>query len=421
MFNKQNYSFDNTSQQWYAEPTKSETIAQKATPPKGGILTPDLEHRKRFLVNIFYVAVIIALVFLCFRYLLNLIWPFIIAFLFAWILRAPIRWLTAKCHIKYSISVTICLAIFFILLAGLVAALGVRLVTSLMDFVARLPSVYTNDIEPALAVLATQIEGLSEHLSPSAYEIVTDLISNLAASISQAVSSLSMKAVGWVSGLAAKLPKSLLSALICIIATIFMTADFSRLTSFVMRQIPQRPRHVIQKTKETFVVVIFKYARSYGIIMCITFAEILIGLLLIRQKNAALIAVLVAVFDIFPIVGAGLILVPWAIITMLGGALAKGLGLLALWIVVMVVRQYMEPRVVGHQVGLHPVLTLMAMFVGSKLFGGLGLLGLPIACAIIKSLDDTGVVHLIKKEEDVPVPPMEPATVPQKEESGAEN
>lgn len=359
--------------------------------------------------------------FLCFKYLLNLIWPFIIAFIFAWILRAPIRWLTAKCHVKYSISVTLCLSVFFIIVAGLVTALSARVVTGVMDFVAQLPAVYSNDIEPALAVLATKIEGLSEHLSPTAYGMVTDVLSNLAASISQAVSSLSMKAVGWVSGFAAKLPSTLLSALICIIATIFMTADFSRLTAFVMRQIPQRPRHVVQKAKETFVVVIFKYARSYGIIMCITFAEILIGLLLLRQKNAVLIAVLVAVFDIFPIVGAGLILAPWAVITMLGGSIAKGLGLVALWIVVMVMRQYMEPRVVGHQVGLHPVLTLMAMFVGSKLFGGLGLLGLPIACAILKSLDDTGVVHLIKKEDEVPVPPIEPSEAPKKEDSGAEN
>ena len=373
---------------------------------------PDLERRKRFLLNIIYVAAIIALVFLCFRYILNLIWPFLIAFLFAWLLRTPIRWLTAKCHIKYSISVTICLVVFFILVASLVTALGARIIASITDFVSRLPGMYTNAVEPALAALVTKVEGLSDRLSPSAYAMVSDVFANLAASISQTASSLSMKAVGWVSGLATKLPKTLISALICIIATVFMTADFSRLTNFVMRQIPQRPRHVIQKTKETFVVVIFKYARSYGIIMCVTFAEILIGLLLIRQNGAVIIAVLVAVFDIFPIVGAGLILAPWAFITMLGGSLAKGLGLLALWIVVMVVRQYMEPRVVGHQVGLHPVLTLMAMFVGSRLFGGLGLLGLPIACAIIKSLDDTGVIHLIKKEEDVPVPLRDPAESP---------
>ena len=381
--------------------------------PKGGIVTPSIERRKNFIVNAAYIAIIIGLVFLIFKYLLGLLWPFIIATIFAWLLRSPIRWLTAKCHIKYSISVTLCLAIFFILVAGMAAGILARVVTTASDLVGAIPTLYTAQIEPALASLADEIESLSSYLSPTAYDLLTDVLSNMAAALSQAVSSFSMKAVTWVSGLAAKLPSMLLSGLICIIATIFMTADFSRLTAFVMRQIPAGPRHVVQKAKETFVVVIFKYARSYGIIMCITFAEVLAGLLIVRQNYAVFIALLIAVFDIFPIVGAGLILAPWSVITMLTGHLGKGLGLLALWIVVMVVRQFMEPRVVGHQVGLHPVLTLMAMFVGSKLFGGLGLLGLPIACAIIKSLDDTGVIHLIRKEDG---PAAVPADGPPPEE-----
>ena len=65
---------------------------------------PDLERRKRFITNAAYIAVWICIVFLVFRYLLNLIWPFFVAFLFSWLLRPVVRWLTAKCHIKYSIS-----------------------------------------------------------------------------------------------------------------------------------------------------------------------------------------------------------------------------------------------------------------------------------------------------------------------------
>lgn len=380
----------------------------------GGIYTPSIEKRRSFIINTVYVAILVGLVFLVFKYLLGLLWPFILAALFAWILRAPIRWLTAKCHVKYTISVTICLAVFFVIVATLAGLITAKLVTSASDLVGAIPSFYTNQVEPALASLAGEIEDFANHLSPEAYDFITDALMNIATSLSQGVSTFSMKAVGWVSSFATKLPSMLLSGLICIIATIFMTADFSRLTSFVMRQIPEQPRHLLLKAKETFVVVIGKYIRSYGIIMCVTFAEVLTGLLLIRQPNAVLIAALIAIFDIFPIVGAGLILLPWALISLLGGAIGKGLGLLALWIVVMVVRQILEPRVVGHQVGLHPVVTLMAMFVGSKLFGGLGLLGLPIACAIIKSLDDTGVIHFIRKEE----PAAKTASNEESEDSG---
>ena len=127
----------------------------------------------------------------------------------------------------------------------------------------------------------------------------------------------------------------------------------------------------------------------------------LAGLWLLRQPRALLLAFLIALFDLFPVVGAGLILLPWAVVTLVGGAFAKGLGLLALWIIVIVLRQIIEPRIVGRSVGLHPLVTLMSMFVGAKLFGGIGLFGLPISCAIVKSLDDGGIIHILKREEPV--------------------
>ena len=213
-----------------------------------------------------------------------------------------------------------------------------------------------------------------------------------------------MKAVSALTGWVTKVPRRLLNTLICVIATVFMTASFPRITSFLMRQLPRRRQLFMRETADSLKSVILEYGKSYGIIMGITFAEIFVGLLFIGQKNALLIAVAIAAFDIFPIVGAGMILLPWAVVTMFTGAVAKGVGLLALYIIVVVVRQIIEPKIVGRHVGLHPLVTLMAMFVGTKLFGGIGLFGLPIACAIIKSLNDGGIIHLIKKEQ-LPEPP----------------
>lgn len=292
-----------------------------------------------------------------------------------------------------------CLTVFFCLVGGVTIALSVRAVTAVSGLVAGLPDLYTNIVEPALTGVTEWVESLSDRLHPSSYNLVTDVLSNAENSLRQGIMDLSIKGVSLISGFVARIPSLLVSSLICVIATVFMTVDFSRFTAFVMRQFPERPRHILHEAQEAFVVVILKYGKSYGIIMGITFLEISAGLLILRQNYALLLAALIAAFDIFPIVGAGLILVPWAMIAILGGATARGVGLLALWAVVMVVRQIIEPRIVGHQVGLHPLCTLIAMFVGSKLFGALGLLGLPVTCAILKSLDDAGVIHLVKKEE----------------------
>jgi sporulation integral membrane protein YtvI len=338
-------------------------------------------------------------VFLVFRYLLGIVWPFFVAFLFAWILVPSIRWLTAKCHVKYNLSVALCLMVFFALLAGLTVLLTARIATGVGQLIEWLPGLYTDYVEPALGNLTTGLEGLANNIGPEVYELIRDAAPNVMSSIGSAVTDMSVKAVSLLSGWAGKLPSMLMSAVICIIATVFMTADFSRITSFAMRQMPGRTRYVVQAAKVRFVEVIKQYIKSYGIIMGITFLEIFVGLVILRQKNALFIAALIAVFDIFPIVGAGMILVPWSAVTLLNGSIAKGVGLLALWIIEVVVRQIIEPRVVGHQVGLHPLVTLAAMFIGSKLFGAVGLLGLPITCAIVQSLDEAGIIHILRRED----------------------
>lgn len=364
----------------------------------------ETNKRKRVITNIIYWALIIAVIYVVFKYLIGLIWPFFLAFIFSWVLRPMIRFMTGKWRMRHNLAAAICLLLFFLIAGGIVAAITVKLVSLATDAVAAIPSLYTGTIEPSLEKSIDWIEQLATRFkNPAIAATVEDALPNIVSSISSAVTGFSVKAVSAVSGWVAKLPSRLLSTLICVIATVFLTMDFPSVTAFVLRQVPDKTKHIVTETAQSLKEVVLQFGKGYLIIMGITFAEILAGLLIIRQENAGLIALLIAVFDIFPVVGAGLILLPWAVITLIGGAYAKGAGLLALWIIVIVVRQIIEPRIVGHSVGLHPLVTLMSVFIGTKLFGGVGLFGLPITCAIIKSLDDGGIIHLLKKE-DAPEP-----------------
>lgn len=369
----------------------------------------DLDRRRRFIVNTVYWALVVGIVFLVTKYLLGLIWPFFLAFIFAWCLTPIVRWLTVKCHIRHGIAAAICLLLFFGIVGGLLLALVFNVVSWAQTLVTWLPSFYSDTVEPMLRDATAWVEDFVARLDPEAADVVTATFSDIISSAGTAVSSFSVRAVAAVTGWVAKVPGKLLSTLICIIATVFMTVDFHRMTAFLLRQLGQRTRLVVVKAKETFLSVLSKYGKSYGIIMAITFVELSIGLLILRQEKALLLALIIAVFDILPVIGAGLFLIPWALASLLSGSMAKGLGLLALYIVITVIRQFVEPRVVGHQVGLHPLVTLIAMLVGTKLFGGIGLLGLPIACAIMKSLDDTGVIHILRREGDEQVLPVSAA------------
>lgn len=192
----------------------------------------------------------------------------------------------------------------------------------------------------------------------------------------------------------------LLNSLICLIATVFIAIDFDAISAFLGRNLPAKPLKMVIEIKDSFIGIVWEFVRSYFYIFLITAAEITVGLLIVGQKNALLIGVLIAVFDAFPIVGSGMVLLPWSAWTLFAGNTGKGIGLFVLYLVVVIARQIIEPKLVGKHVGLRPIVTLVCMFVGTKLFGALGLFGLPIMAAIITDMNNEGVINFFKTGEN---------------------
>ena len=141
---------------------------------------------------------------------------------------------------------------------------------------------------------------------------------------------------------------------------------------------------------------LLQYARSYGIILLINFVELSLGFLVIGINNAIVMAACIALFDILPIVGCGTILLPWVAIDLIGGRTTRGISLLVLYIIIFVVRNATEPKIVGNRVGMHPLLTLVSMILGVYLFGAIGLFALPVALVIMIKLNEDGVISLYK-------------------------
>ena len=137
---------------------------------------------------------------------------------------------------------------------------------------------------------------------------------------------------------------------------------------------------------------------AYMLIMTITFGELLLGLLFLRVDYAVLIALVVAVLDILPIIGTGTILIPWGIIEIIKANYALGAGILVLCAVISVVREVIEPRIVGSRLGLSPLLSLVLMYAGLKLFGVLGMFVVPLTMIYLKFLNDTDRIALWRSD-----------------------
>ena len=178
----------------------------------------------------------------------------------------------------------------------------------------------------------------------------------------------------------------MIELLFAVISSFFFIIDYEGICEYAKKRLPKKAVGVMADMRDKFFVIALRYIRSYTIIMIITFGELLLGFIIIGAKNAAVYALLIAIFDVLPVVGTGAVMIPWAIFELLRGNVGYGMGLLIIWGAVTVVRNVIEPKIVGKQVGLHPLVALIAMFVGTKLFGFVGLILLPLSLSIVLSV-----------------------------------
>ena len=306
----------------------------------------------------------------------------------AWLLRPLGRLYRQRAPKLASALIVVTVLLFYLLLGVLAMLLLVDLLTGLAQYLGKLPELYTQTIEPGLRNLYANAQDLAARFDPSVADVVNMVLPQVISSVGGAVTNFSVTAVGKLTGLVTALPSVLISALIAVIASFFTAVSYDSMKAFLQRNLPAKFTETAGYAIRSFRNIIRQYGKSYLLVMLITFGELTLGLLIIGVRRAILLAALIAIFDIFPVVGAGAILLPWAVISLIQGKTLQALGLLILYVVILVVRQFLEPKVVGKQVGLPPLVTLACMFVGTSLFGAWGLFGLPIGAAILVNLNN---------------------------------
>ena len=155
---------------------------------------------------------------------------------------------------------------------------------------------------------------------------------------------------------------------------------------FLETHLPPRIAVNLPKWRARAKAVSFRYLRAYLLILLTTFAELFVGFLILRVRYAFLLSLLIAVVDIFPVLGVGTVLIPWAVVLLIRKNFYLGFGLLILYGVVTVLRQIIEPRLVGKSLGLHPLAALIASYAGWRWFGFLGMALGPVAAMAVKAL-----------------------------------
>ena len=208
---------------------------------------------------------------------------------------------------------------------------------------------------------------------------------------------LSQWALDTVGRLAGKSPDLLLFVVTAGIGSYFCSASFPRVAAFLLAQVPPRLMERLEGMGEELKGSLGGWLRAQLLLMGITFFELLAAFMLLKIPSPAAAASLTALVDALPLFGSGVILAPWAVYCLLLGQSAKGLGLLISWGVVSLVRSCIEAKLLGDQIGLHPLASLMAMYVGWRVWSVWGMLLFPMLLVTARQLNDRGVVRLWRR------------------------
>jgi sporulation integral membrane protein YtvI len=356
----------------------------------------NLNKRFAFIINFLYFGLIFLIAYAALKYGLPMVMPFALGFALAYLLQKPALWLSSHLPVSRKTAALFTVLLFYCTAGLLITLASFRLVAVCKGLVLRIPELYELHIAPAIANLFAFVETHIQSLDPELETSLSDLFSQTLNSLGEAVSGLSVSAMGAISGSAASLPSFFIKIILLIISSLFIAADYEELTGFCMRQLGDRSKQLLMQIKEYVIGTLFVCIRSYAIIMSITFAELSVGFAFIGISNSVLIAFLIAIFDVLPVLGTGGIMLPWVVISAVQGNLGRALSLLVLYLAVTVIRNIIEPKIVGSQIGLHPVVTLVSMFVGVQMFGVLGLFGFPIGLSLLRHLNETGAIHILK-------------------------
>lgn len=350
----------------------------------------NIKKQKVFLIKFLYFILILGIIFFVVKYALPVLFPFLLAFSISLILKRPTDFISKYLRINRKLVGVALLLLLYGSISFILIFFGTKLFRYIGELFQKLPEIYSTNIEPAINIIIYKIQDIIPEIST-----ILDL-NSISKYIFNIINSISLSAVNLIASIATKIPSFLIKFIFSIIASFLFTLDYYKVTSFIMRQFSPRIQGIIISVKKNIFETIFKFIKAYSILMIVTFIELVIGLGLFNIPNFITLATIFALLDVIPAIGVGGMLIPWAIIEFIKSNYDLGIGLLIIYGIIIILRYILEPKIIGKQIGLNPIITLISMFLGAEILGFSGIFIFPIIATILKYLNDSGTVKLFK-------------------------
>ncbi len=354
------------------------------------MLRPEIDKYLHILLRVLAYATIALIGYFSLRLLFIYFTPFIVALVLSFLIE-PLVKLFQKFKLTRGISVLLSIILFLGVFITFSIFAITRIVYEFVKLYDRLPNYY-DWVYKRLTEIVQWATDLYLQLTPEALNIIQNVLKTIFEKVTGFLSHTTTILIDTLTSL----PSAMIFLIITLIATFFLTKDKYIIRDFIFRQLPTSWDAKLTSLKTDLFGALIGFLKAQSIILSVTFLESFIGLTVIGVDYAFTLAVIIALFDILPVLGTGGIYVPWAIVNFLMGNYKLGIALLVLYGIITVVRYMIEPKVVGQQLGIHPVVTLMSMFAGLKLIGAAGLILGPTVVVTVKACQHAGILPKFK-------------------------
>lgn len=342
------------------------------------------QQAHKLLHILFWALVIGGGTYLLFRVLLPLLLPFVLAWLFAWAVQPLILPLHRRTRLPRKLLAILLETVFLSLLFGLAFLLGSRLLYEARTFLSALSadeSGLSDTLAALLLRLRERIPFLAWLPTPDP-DAITDYLASLLRELSLGLSTLLPKGITFLTH---TLPRAIFFLIVLLLSSFYLSAEFQECNRMLISKLPKRAQAVLCDLKKQVRAYGLCYLRAYSLLLLLTFAELSLGFLILGVRYAFTLALVISLLDFLPVLGVGTVLLPWSAGLLLLGDYRSALGLVILWGAVTLVRQLVEPHIVSRSIGQHPLVTLVTLYVGFRLFGLVGMLVLPFLVMLLQN------------------------------------
>ena len=318
-------------------------------------------------------------------FLFHLLAPFAAAFVIAALSQRLVRYLEKRIKISRGISSAALVTLITATAAGIIFIIIFQIFSQVKNLISALPYA-VESFQLRLSELYTRYNGYKISLPPEISSILDTLTDQLQDKAQHLAEPLTQGAINTAKKFATALPGIILFFSMFILATFFFTKDYILIINFIHEIFPERFLREINKLKKSLVHGFSSYLKAQLILMSVTAALVTVSLWVVGMSYPLVWGIVCGLVDGLPFFGTAIILVPWAIISLLYGDIYSFTALIIIQALTFVVRQLAEPKIVSQQIGIHPILTLISVYIGLKYFGIFGVIIAPILTLLAVNL-----------------------------------